>query len=132
MTFLKNFLDWFKLKPKLDSHNHKPPFVSEGQIFWCHLGENIGTEISGKSHLYTRPIIIAKKLSRHTFLIIPTSTQIKSGSWFSYFVHNKIEMVACLHQIRVIDYRRLQTLIGEIDSNDFKKIKQDLNNLYNF
>ena len=66
-TFLKNFLEWFQLKPKLDNRNHKTPFVSQGQIWWCHLGENIGTEISGKSSQLTRPVIIFKKLSRHTF-----------------------------------------------------------------
>ena len=116
----------------MDNLNHKAPFVSEGQIFWCHLGENIGTEISGKSDRYTRPVIIAKKLSHSTFLVIPTSTKIKTGSWFVFFTHQNKERVACLHQIRVIDYKRLQTLIGKIDSEDFEKIKFGLKGLYNF
>ena len=130
--FIKNFTDWFKLKPKLDDRSHKPPLVSQRDIFWCHLGENIGTEISGKSHLYTRPVIIFKKLSRHTFLVIPTSTKIKTGSWFVYFTHRKIEMVACLHQIKIIDYRRLQTLIGKLDNKDFQNIKTGFKELYDF
>ena len=130
--FLKNFLEWFQLKPKLDNRNHKTPFVSQRQIWWCHLGENIGTEISGKSSQLTRPVIIFKKLSRHTFLVIPTSTKIKTGSWFVFFTHQNIDMIACLHQIRVIDYRRLQTLIGEIDTDDFQKVKNGLKSLYVF
>jgi mRNA interferase MazF len=130
--FIKNFTDWFQLKPKLDDRNHKPPLVSQRDIFWCHLGENIGTEISGKSNLYTRPVIIVKKLSRHTFLVIPTSTKIKEGSWFVFFKHKEIEMVACLHQIKIIDYRRLQTLIGKLDSRDFQNIKTGLKELYDF
>lgn len=120
--FFKNFLDWFQLKPKLDNLNHKAPFVSEGQIWWCHLGENIGTEISGKSDKFTRPAIIYKKISKYTFLVIPTSTKIKTGSWFVFFTHQNKERVACLHQVRVIDYKRLQTLIGKIDSEDFGKM----------
>jgi len=47
-NFIKNFLNWFNLKSQLDQNNHKPPSVSEGQIWWCYLGENIGTEVSGK------------------------------------------------------------------------------------
>jgi len=129
-TFIKNFQDWFFLKPKLDNNNHKPPFVSERDFWWAHLGENIGTEISGKSNRYTRPVIIFKKLSPHTFLIIPTSTKIKSGSWFVHFIHKELNMVACLHQIRVIDYRRLQNKIGRIDINDTKKIKTQSKKLY--
>ena len=41
-------------------------------------------------------------------------------------------MIACLHQIRVIDYRRLQSLIGEIDTDDFQKVKNGLKILYDF
>jgi len=66
-NFIKNFLVWFELKPKLNQNNHKPPLLQEREIWWCHLGENIGTEISGKSNNFTRPVVIYKKLSQHTF-----------------------------------------------------------------
>jgi len=46
--FIKRFQEWFILKPKLDVSNHKPPFVSERDLWWCRLGENIGFESSGK------------------------------------------------------------------------------------
>lgn len=128
--FIKNFQDWFSLKPKLDENNHRPPFVSERDLWWAHLGENIGTEISGKSNRYTRPVIVFKKLSNYTFLIIPTSTKIKSGSWFASFAHKNTNMIACLHQIKVIDYRRLQNKIGRIDIKDFKQIKSQFKKLY--
>ena len=41
--FLKNFLSWFVIKPKLDKQNHQPPLVKDRDIFWCRIGENIGT-----------------------------------------------------------------------------------------
>jgi mRNA-degrading endonuclease toxin of MazEF toxin-antitoxin module len=131
MEFIKNFTDWFKLKPAIDNRKHKSPLVSERQIWWCHLGENIGTEISGKGSKYTRPAIVYKKLSRFTFLVIPTSTQIKEGSWYVKFEHKQKSMVACLHQIKVIDYKRLDDLVGKIDQKDFDKIKSSLSSLYN-
>ena len=31
---MKNFSQWFPVKSKLDESSHKPPFVSEGDI-WC-------------------------------------------------------------------------------------------------
>jgi ribosomal protein L30E len=49
-----------------------------------------------------------------------------------YFTHKKIEMVACLHQIKIIDYRRSQTLIGKLDTKDFQNIKTGLKELYDF
>ena len=130
MPHFKNFIDSFRLKPKLDCLNHKPPFVSERDIWWCHFGENIGTEISGKGDKYNRPAIIYRKLSKYTFLVIPASTQIKEGSWFVFFNHNNIDMVACLHQIRVIDYRRIEKPIGKLNSPDFKDVQQGFKNLY--
>jgi mRNA interferase MazF len=128
--FLKNFLDWFQLKPKLDSKQHKTPLVSQGQLWWCSLGENIGTEISGKGDKFTRPVIILQKLSHFTILIIPCSTKIKEGSWFVSFAHRSVDMVACLNQIRIIDYRRLDDKIGSINSKDFDRIKVGFNNLF--
>jgi len=130
MSQFKNFIDWFKLKPKLDVLNHMPPLVSERDIWWCHFGENIGTEVSGKGNKYNRPAIIYRKLSKYTFLVIPTSTQIKVGTWFIFFNHNSINMVACLHQIRVIDYRRIEKSMGKISPIDFKNVQQGFKNLY--
>ncbi len=129
-NFIKNFKDWFSLKPKLDSNNHKPPFVSERDIWWAHLGENIGTEISGKSKKFTRPVIIYKKLSNYTFLVIPTSTKIKSGSWYFNFIYKNKSLITCLHQIKIIDYRRLDDKMGKISQLDFELIKKSLLNLY--
>jgi hypothetical protein len=136
-NFFKNFLDWFKLKPKLDNSNHKPPLFKEREIWWCSIGENIGTEVSGKSEKYTRPVVIYKKLSKYTFLGIPTTTQLfdqkgkpRIGTWYQEIEINNIKMLAVLSQIRVLDYRRLDNLIAEIDGKDYGPIKQAFNKLY--
>jgi len=43
---------------------------------------NVGSEINGKSALFSRPVIIYKKLSHGFYFVIPTTTQKKEGSWF--------------------------------------------------
>jgi mRNA interferase MazF len=130
MNFIKNFLDWSIIKPKLDIQNHKPSMVQERDFWWCYFGENIGVEISGKSIQFTRPAIIYKKLSAFTFLVIPCSTKIKDGTWFIKFTHNTITQVAILSQIRIIDYRRLKNKIGRLDDNDFNEITNGFDSLY--
>ena len=136
MSFFKNFVDWFILKPKLDA-NIKYPKFEEGEVWWCHLGENIGTEISGKSQKFTRLVIIYVKLSKHTFLVIPTTTQLfdqngkeRNGTWYQKIEINNKKMLAVLSQIRIIDYRRLDKIVAEIDPRDFNLIKNAFNNLY--
>jgi mRNA interferase MazF len=131
-SFFKNFTNWFTLKPKLDGNNHKPPLVNIGDIWWCHMGENIGTEISGKSGSFTRPCIILIKFSQYTFFVIPCSSKNKEGSWYVSFWHNSKAMIAVLSQARSVDYRRLQNKMGRLDDADMNNIKTKMKKLYNF
>ncbi|MEI7511723.1 MAG: hypothetical protein WCJ84_06220 [Candidatus Peregrinibacteria bacterium] len=39
-------------------------------------------------------------------------------------------MLACLSQIRVIDYRRLKNKLGDIDEQDFYRICRSFETLY--
>ena len=136
-TFLKNFLDWFVIKPKLDKSNHQPPLVEEGNIWWCKIGENIGTEISGKGRDYTRPVIIHTKFSRYSYLVIPTTTKLlhsdgrpKEGDYYIKITQNKVEMLACMNQVRVVDYRRFKNKLGKLDSLDFENVCHKFNSAF--
>ncbi|MEK9159339.1 MAG: type II toxin-antitoxin system PemK/MazF family toxin [Patescibacteria group bacterium] len=127
---VKRFLEWIGLKERLDSKISGAPFVNEGEIWWASLGENIGYEINGKSKDFTRPIIIFKKLTHDFYLVVPLSTKMKNGTWYIPFKQRGVEMVACLSQVRSIDYRRLHSKFGELDPEDFKRIKMGFLSLY--
>jgi mRNA interferase MazF len=135
--FSKNFQDWSILKPKLDIKNHKPPLFKEREMWWVKVGENIGSEVSGKNKDFTRTVIIYTKLSKYTFLGIPTTSQLidskgkeRSGSWYAKIEIKGKPMLAVLSQIRVFDYRRLDKEVAEIDEVDFEAIKKAFNNIY--
>jgi mRNA-degrading endonuclease toxin of MazEF toxin-antitoxin module len=130
MRFLKNFIDWFQLKPQINT-NKKRPMFQEREVWMCHLGANIGFEIDGKKSEHLRPVIVFKKLSKETFLAIPISSGSKTGSWYSpSSVHGRAGRF-CLNQIRMIDAKRLKYWIERIDDNDFLKLKSDFFNLLN-
>ena len=127
MTFIKNFLDWFKIKPKLHDEKQRPLF-QEREVWMCHLGSNIGFELDGKQKEHLRPIIVFKKLSKNTLLVIPLSSHQKNGTWYSpSFIKNR-EGRYCLNQIRMIDSKRLKYWIEQITSDDFAKLKKDFDN----
>ena len=92
--------------------------------------ENIGSEIDGKSTLFSRPAIIYKKLTHGFYFVIPTSTKVRSGTWYVPFRHNEIDTVACLQQSRSIDHRRLSSKLGTLDDVDFEAIKGGFKDLY--
>ena len=127
---MKHFLGWIGLKEKLHNAIHRPPLVSEGDMWWISFGENVGSEINGKSDKFTRPAIVLKKLARGFYLVVPTTTQHHEGNWYVHAKHANIDEYACLHQIRTVDHRRLYSKIGQIDDADFTKLKQAFLSLY--
>lgn len=127
---MKRFLAWIGLKEKLHNQGHRPPLVSQGDIWWASVGENVGSEINGKNHLFSRPVIIFKKLAHGFYFVVPTTTKIKAGSWYVRFRQRDREMVACLHQARVIDFRRLSSKLGTLDDQDFTRVKGSFHSLY--
>lgn len=127
---IKRFFEWIKLKEKLHNVKKGPPLVKERDLWWVSIGENVGSEINGKNMLFSRPALIIKKLSRGFFLIAPTTSQKKEGSWYVAITLEGRFMYVCLHQIRIIDYRRLSTRLGTLDSNDFDRVKAAFLQLY--
>jgi mRNA interferase MazF len=127
---MKKFSEWSVLKENLDITSHKAPFVSEGDIWWACIGENVGSEIAGKSKQFSRPVIIFKKLAHGFYFVIPTTTKVKEGSWYVQFTHAGIITTACLHQARAIDYRRLSSKLGTLDQSDINVVQSAFRRLY--
>jgi len=128
--YIKRFLEWVGLKERLHSKICKAPYVSEGEVWWASIGENVGSEINGKSQLFTRPVIIFKKLTHSYYFVIPATTKEKSGSWYVPYDQGGVKANACLHHARSIDYRRLFSRLGELEASDLAKIKEGLKKLY--
>ena len=127
---IKQFLKWIKLKEKLHNVQKEPPLVKERDLWWVSFGEKIGWEINGKSDLFSRPAVVLKKLSRSFYLVAPTTTKKKEGTWYVEITQERKFVYVCIHQIRIIDYRRLSSKLGQIDTNDFAKIKKAFWELY--
>lgn len=127
---IKRFLEWIGLKEKLHNQEHLPPLFKEGEIWWCYVGENVGSEVNGKGTQFTRPVLVLRKYDRFSFFAVPLTTQNKVGTWYCSFIHNNKLQTAQLAQCRVISYKRLKELIGKIDSSDYQKIKKAFNALH--
>lgn len=121
---MKRFLEWIGIKQKLDTSNYRPPMVSEGDMWWCSIGENIDVEVCGKNERFTRPVVVLKKFGRYSFLCVPVTTRSRQGSWYVSFVHRNISNTAMLNQTRVISYKRLDKRIGTLNKEDFTNIKE--------
>ena len=130
MNLVKRFLEWIQLKEKLHATIAKPPLFREGEIWWCSIGENIGSEINGKSKLFSRPVLVFRKLSGNTFLGLPTTSQQRKGTWYVTITLGKTESAVVLSQVRVLDYKRLSSKIGQLETVEMRKVLKGFRDLY--
>ena len=126
---IKRFLEWIRVKERLENRLEKRTF-NEREIWWTAVGENIGIEVGGKGGIFSRPVLIYKKLNRESFLGIHLSTQIKEGSWYESFIFKDKITCANLAQVRVLSVSRLYEKIGEVTAPDFAKVKDGFLRLY--
>ena len=80
-----------------------------------------GYEEDGKGKKFLRPVLVLRKLGEHTFIGLPLTTV---NAVHKYVLRCDSEdcifRQVILSQIKVIDYRRLQKLIGGRDWNGAK------------
>jgi len=130
MINLELFDNWNEIKKQLHQQEKEIEFFKERQIWWCSIGQNLGSESYGKGLTFTRPILVYRKLSDRIFLGIPLTTKIKIGTWYVTIRQNHKDITAQFHQIRIYDKKRLRNKIGEIDDEDFRRIKAGFESLY--
>lgn len=125
----KHFNDWIVLKEKLHN-NGRLPRISDGEVWWCSFGENVGVEINGKSARFTRPVLVLKKLSKFGFMGIPLTSQKKSGTWYAKFEFLGKQEYAAICQARVMSVSRLHTKIGQVPDSDMRIVSDAFVELY--
>ena len=117
---------WHTIKAILNN-TESIKYFHEREIFYCHLGQNIGHEQDGKGNAFLRPVIVLKKFNKRLFIGIPTTTQPKKGKFYYKFrFSDQITDYAILSQIRLLDAKRLNNKIGKLSKDDFKNMKSKL------
>jgi mRNA-degrading endonuclease toxin of MazEF toxin-antitoxin module len=127
---IKRFLEWIRIKERLEPHSSRRVNFKEREVWWSAVGENVGVEINGKGKMFSRPVLVYKKINNGSFLSIPLSTQIKEGSWYVPFLLRGRVVCANLAQIRVISTARLYDKAGDVTTRDFEKVKSGFLRLY--
>lgn len=122
---MKNFDDWNAQKKDLDSLKRDILF-KEGEIWWCAVGLNIGSEVYGKGKDFQRPVLILKKLTRDSCIVLPITTQSKDGTWYHHLqIHGENRWVM-MHQIRIISSNRLSKRQTSLFVGQFEQLKKSV------
>ena len=131
MKMLKSelFDVWINLKKAIHASS-RIPAIKQGEVWWCAMGENVGIEINGKNQVFSRPVLIFKKLSRFGFVGIPLTSQPHSGCWYVPFNFQGKTSIAVLSQIRTFSVLRLYRRMGTLPESDLRMIKEGFLRLY--
>ncbi len=95
----------------------------QNEIRWCHLGINIGHEQDGGGETFARPVVVYKKINNSTCIIIPLTTRKPRRKEVSIQINGRIA-VFLIHQIRLIDSKRLNIKIDKIDTETYVRIQK--------
>lgn len=120
----KDFDGWNERKKKIDCFV-QVPFFQEREIWWCHLGLNVGFEQNGSGDTYQRPIVVLKKWGKGTCLVLPVTS---SNSHHPYRLSigsiRGTESYAIISQVKTIDARRLTEKILTLEVECFEYIRK--------
>lgn len=127
---MKDFHDWNKKKIKIDGFvEFQHP--KEGEIWWCSIGVNIGSEVYGKGADYTRPVLVINAEGSESFIGIPLTSNIKSRKYACIIkTDDEVLHTALIYQIRSFDKRRLTERKYILSKEEYSKVKKYFNKLY--
>ena len=118
----KNYCDWMPLKFKVNNSDSVRANFHEREIWYCHLGENIGFEQDGKGEHFLRPVVIIRKFNNEVFWAVPLTSTIKNTKYYFQLNLNESKSSAILSQIRLTDAKRLSHKIGTLPKDEYIKL----------
>lgn len=124
---LKGFHSWTILKEQIE-FSEKKIYANKREIWWCSLGENVGTELCGKNELYERPVLVLKVFNAETIKILPLTSKKRVGKYYVDVSYQTKTSSGSLSQIKTISTKRLSRKIGKITQASFDIILQAYKN----
>ena len=121
----KDFDRWNEKKKHLNEPRD-PVYFRDGEVWWVHLGLNVGFEIDGKDDNFARPVIVLRKYNKYSFLALPLTTSPKANRWKLHIgqISGK-QAWAVLSQLRNIDSRRLYQKVATVSAEQLGQIKKE-------
>ena len=129
--YIKDFDKWTAVKKRIQSERRRVYFRS-GEVRWCAVGVNIGSEIDGKGESFTRPVLILHVIGANLALVIPMTTKRKTYPGYFDFEFQDKKHSLCVHQMRIVSSKRLLKRKGRITKNRLREIKTLSRDFYKF
>ena len=125
----KDFDTWNKKKKNLHYHKRRA-FFKPREVWFAHLGANIGFEQDGSGKEQLRPVVILKKFNNEICWVVPLTRTEKMGEYYMpVSFQEDSESRVILSQLRLLDTKRLKYHAGYLKEDDFEELKKRLRDL---
>ena len=112
------FNPWNIKKQLINKKNHFVK-IKEGEIWWCSLGYNIGSEVYGKGKGFLRPVLVINAESDDMFIGIPLSSKLYFSKYNKLLTTDDlVKHKLMFYQVRSFDKKRL------LKKNLLRKLKK--------
>lgn len=127
----KQFDEWNEKKKGLDVRTHIPR-VRIREVWWCHLGLNVGDEQDGTGTSFLRPVLILRVFNEKVVFVIPATSARKTNRYFYPIQFRDRDGSLILSQARLISTARLhdRMLDERISVELFGKIRKAFKDLF--
>ena len=125
----KDFKLWFEKKFIVNEKDSRVLF-HEREVWFSHIGINIGFEEDGKGEAFGRPIVIFRKFNNEIFWAVPLTTTHKTGRFYVEInLGDGVYRTTILSQLRLSDAKRLYQKLGVINEETHRLIENKIINL---
>jgi mRNA interferase MazF len=119
----KSFDTWNTIKKNIESST-TVIYANKREIWWCSFGLNVGTELCGKNELFERPVLVLNVFNKNTIQVVPLTSQVKTGRYFTPVTFEEITSYASLSQVKTISTKRLSRKICRITTEEYNRVKE--------
>jgi mRNA interferase MazF len=92
---------------------------------------NVGSEVFGKGHDYTRPVLVINAEGSESFIGIPLTSNIKNKKYSCIIkTDDNVLHTVLVYQIRSFDKRRLTERKYILSNEEYSKIEEYFKKLY--
>jgi len=127
---LKQIIIWTKLKCRIQSDTENEVHAKEREVWWASIGANVGSEQNGKNERFDRPVLVVRKFTGNTMLVVPMTSMEKVGSYYAAVRSDgHTTSTAILSQLRTISSKRLIKKQRMLSEEEFQEIRRRIRDL---
>ncbi len=120
-TELIKLINWLPTKSHIQLSSRQL-FPKRREIWWVHLGHNVGAETNGKNQCFERPVLVITVFNATTLFVAPVTSTLDKHSFLIRFEDGNKKRSANIFQLRTLSIKRFDRKLSEMSEPDFARV----------